>query len=113
MSAGTGRGTTIYVVDSGIRLSHQEFLTQDGSRSRASYGERLAAVFEAGGSAGSRRAACPSPSRPLRPAFLPPPPLLLQATILLRMTTRQTTAMDMVRERGKPHSGLSNSGTPP
>ncbi|EFN59363.1 hypothetical protein CHLNCDRAFT_137826 [Chlorella variabilis] len=38
VSAGTGRGTTIYVVDSGIRLSHQEFLTQDGSRSRASYG---------------------------------------------------------------------------
>ncbi|KAI3433663.1 hypothetical protein D9Q98_003472 [Chlorella vulgaris] len=36
--AGTGKGTTIYVVDSGVRLTHQEFKTQDGSRSRASYG---------------------------------------------------------------------------
>ncbi|KAL4418998.1 hypothetical protein ABPG77_000863 [Micractinium sp. CCAP 211/92] len=37
-AAGTGRGATIYVVDSGVRVSHQEFRTQDGSRTRASHG---------------------------------------------------------------------------
>ncbi len=39
-SAGTGKGVTIYVVDSGIKPNHQEFKAADGSgRSRASYGE--------------------------------------------------------------------------
>lgn len=38
-AAGTGRGATIYVVDSGVRVSHQEFRTQDGSRTRASHGQ--------------------------------------------------------------------------
>jgi len=36
---GTGKGATIYVVDSGIRPTHQEFRTQDGTRSRALFGE--------------------------------------------------------------------------
>ncbi|PSC68852.1 serine protease [Micractinium conductrix] len=35
---GTGKGTTIYVVDSGIRPTHQEFRTEDGTRTRALYG---------------------------------------------------------------------------
>lgn len=38
-SPGTGRGVTVYVVDSGLRLTHQEFRTLDGTRSRASHGE--------------------------------------------------------------------------
>ena len=37
---GTGQGAHIYVVDSGILPSHQEFMRSDGSGSRASYGER-------------------------------------------------------------------------
>lgn len=37
-TVGTGRGATIYVVDSGVRASHQEFRTQDGSRTRAFHG---------------------------------------------------------------------------
>ena len=37
-SPGTGAGVTIYVLDSGIKLSHQEFKTADGTASRASYG---------------------------------------------------------------------------
>ena len=35
---GTGEGTTIYVVDSGIKLDHQEFKNDLGTRVRASYG---------------------------------------------------------------------------
>lgn len=37
-SAGTGVGTTVYVVDSGIMLEHQEFKDATGTRNRASYG---------------------------------------------------------------------------
>lgn len=40
---GTGQGAHIYVVDSGILASHQEFMRSDGSGSRASYGERRGA----------------------------------------------------------------------
>ena len=35
---GTGNGTTVYVVDSGIKKGHQEFQRWDGSGTRASYG---------------------------------------------------------------------------
>ncbi|GAB4817850.1 hypothetical protein N2152v2_004896 [Parachlorella kessleri] len=35
---GTGEGTTIYVVDSGIKIDHQEFKNDLGTRVRASYG---------------------------------------------------------------------------
>ena len=38
-SSGTGAGDTMYVVDSGIKLSHQEFKSADGGASRASYGQ--------------------------------------------------------------------------
>lgn len=38
-SSGTGSGVTIYVIDSGIKATHQEFRKADGSGSRASYGE--------------------------------------------------------------------------
>jgi hypothetical protein len=37
-SNGTGEGTTIYVVDSGIKLDHQEFKNDLGTKTRASYG---------------------------------------------------------------------------
>lgn len=37
-TSGTGKGVTIYVVDSGIMPSHQEFQSADGSGSRASFG---------------------------------------------------------------------------
>lgn len=38
VSTGIGEGATIYVVDSGIYKDHQEFVSLDGSGSRASYG---------------------------------------------------------------------------
>jgi len=41
---GTGEGTTIYVVDSGIKLDHQEFKNDLGTRVRASYGGYLGTV---------------------------------------------------------------------
>jgi subtilisin family serine protease len=37
-SSGTGKGVTIYVIDSGIAPSHQEFRDASSSRPRASYG---------------------------------------------------------------------------
>lgn len=53
--AGTGRGASVYIVDSGIRPSHQEFRSADGSRSRALYGGQRAgppAPLGAGGEGG-------------------------------------------------------------
>ena len=38
-TTGTGAGVTIYVVDSGIKLDHQEFKNDLGTQVRASYGE--------------------------------------------------------------------------
>lgn len=43
-SWGTGRGVTIYVVDSGIRKSHQEFSSWVGGTSRAKDGYALHAL---------------------------------------------------------------------
>lgn len=40
-TAGTGRGTTIYSLDSGIRLSHQEFQAWNGAGQRVSYGTNI------------------------------------------------------------------------
>ena len=37
-SSGTGKGVTIYSLDSGVRASHQEFKSWDGSESRATFG---------------------------------------------------------------------------
>lgn len=37
-SAGTGRGVTIYTLDSGVRLSHKEFVNWPGTSTRVSYG---------------------------------------------------------------------------
>jgi len=37
-SPGTGKGVSIYVVDSGVMLDHQEFESWLGGSSRASYG---------------------------------------------------------------------------
>ncbi|KAK9838768.1 hypothetical protein WJX74_002956 [Apatococcus lobatus] len=37
-STGTGRGVTIYTLDSGVRPSHQEFMLWDSSNTRASFG---------------------------------------------------------------------------
>ena len=37
-STGTGRGVTIYTLDSGIRLTHTEFLDWPQKKSRVSYG---------------------------------------------------------------------------
>ena len=37
-TVGTGKGVTIYTLDSGLRISHQEFQAWDKSGSRASNG---------------------------------------------------------------------------
>jgi hypothetical protein len=37
-TVGTGKGVTIYTIDSGIRQSHQEFQAWSGGHGRASYG---------------------------------------------------------------------------
>ena len=37
-SRGTGKGVTIYTLDSGLRISHQEFQAWDGSGRRGNYG---------------------------------------------------------------------------
>ncbi len=37
-SSGTGRGVTVYVVDSGVRLSHQEFVSELTGQRRATFG---------------------------------------------------------------------------
>ena len=37
-SDGTGRGITVYVVDSGIRTSHQEFISAATGQKRATFG---------------------------------------------------------------------------
>ena len=37
-SDGTGRGTTVYVVDSGIRTTHQEFISAATGQKRATFG---------------------------------------------------------------------------
>lgn len=68
-SAGTGKGATIYVVDSGIRPSHQEFQSVGGGPSRASYG--------AGGAAAGPRAGWQRHWEPL-----PGPPTVLNTPSL-------------------------------
>lgn len=40
-TSGTGRGATIYSLDSGIRLSHQEFQAWNGMGQRVSYGTNI------------------------------------------------------------------------
>ena len=62
-SAGTGRGVTIYTLDSGVRLSHSEFLNWPGTSSRASYGSPCPAL------------PCPALPCPALPCPAPPPPL--------------------------------------
>ncbi len=37
-SSGTGKGVTVYVVDSGVRLTHQEFVSDLTGQRRASFG---------------------------------------------------------------------------
>lgn len=37
-TVGTGKGVTIYTIDSGVRMSHQEFQAWNGGHGRASYG---------------------------------------------------------------------------
>ncbi len=37
-SSGTGLGVTLYSLDSGVRSTHQEFLTWDGGDTRVAYG---------------------------------------------------------------------------
>ena len=37
-SSGTGKGVTIYTLDSGLRVTHQEFRAWDGSGRRGNYG---------------------------------------------------------------------------
>lgn len=91
-SAGTGRGATIYVVDSGVRLSHQEFKTQDGTRSRASYGGRWLLP----GLHATLRRALTSPSGWCHLLTFCRWLSLPQATILWRMTRWLTTAMATV-----------------
>ncbi|EIE19827.1 subtilisin-like protein, partial [Coccomyxa subellipsoidea C-169] len=39
---GTGKGVTIYTIDSGVRQSHQEFQAWNGGHGRASYGRNFA-----------------------------------------------------------------------
>ncbi|KAK9902768.1 hypothetical protein WJX75_005533 [Coccomyxa subellipsoidea] len=41
-TVGTGKGVTIYTIDSGIRQSHQEFQAWSGGHGRASYGRNFA-----------------------------------------------------------------------
>ena len=37
-SGGTGKGITVYVVDSGIRTTHQEFISATTGQKRATFG---------------------------------------------------------------------------
>lgn len=40
-TAGTGKGTTIYSLDSGVTLTHQEFQGWDGTGQRVSWGTNI------------------------------------------------------------------------
>ena len=45
-STGTGKGVTIYTLDSGLRITHQEFQAWDGSGRRGNYGCVCLAAFQ-------------------------------------------------------------------